>query len=120
MSFVAHVGNIMFGMYQLKYNKEWDEALNILLDKHSKHAVLETHTITLGEYEVWVSNKWYCYGNLHRAKGLFIDSNYRPSIFTMQRLDRLVSSIKASRKKEKAEKEKQQFMSVIENIENKA
>lgn len=117
MSFLAHIGNLLFGTYQLEYNKEWDEALNLLLDKHSKDAKLKTHTIILGNYEVCISNKWYHYGNLHY--GSYVTSKYRPSIFTMRRLDQLVSSIKASRQKEQVEKEKQQFISIKENIQNR-
>lgn len=92
MSFLSHIGNTIFCCYQMKYNKEWDTKLNQLLDDYSHTAILYQHIIKLGDWEVWIANKWYSYGNAYVNSGKSVNKSlqFRPSIFTMRRLDRLV------------------------------
>lgn len=110
MSYLAHIGNTVFGMYQMKYNKAWDEKLNQLLDSHSQEAKLGSHTITLGVWDVWTSNKWFAYGNAWRLNDRPLSSGleFRPSIKTMRRLDKLVQEIK--RRQKEAEQLKSEAM----------
>lgn len=96
MSLLAHIGNTVFFMYQHKYNKDWDRKLNSLLDEFSANAVVSEHAIKLGSWYVWIENKWYAYGNAWTVDGEFVKSSlhFRPSIFTMMRLDKTVQKIK--------------------------
>ena len=92
MSLFAHIGNTVFFMYQHKYSKDWDVKLNHLIEQFGESAKAGKHVIELGEWEVWIANKWYAYGNAYRKAGESVDktAQFRPSIFTMMRLDDLV------------------------------
>lgn len=77
-----------FGMISLKeYCPVWDAKLNDLLDKYSDTAELGAHTLFLGDNEIWISNRFYCYGNLMSEKP-------RPAIKTMIRLAKLEDSLR--------------------------
>ena len=72
-----------FGLISLQgYCPIWDAKLNDLLDKYSDTAKLYSYVLLLGNTEIWISNRFYSYGNL-------IGVETRPSIKTMIRLARL-------------------------------
>lgn len=75
-------------MGSLRYSKEVDNKLNIVMGKIEAgmyHVIVGTHTISLyskesvptieeigwkrPELEIWVENKFYSYGNIHRVNG---------------------------------------------------
>lgn len=78
-----------FGLICLKkYCPIWDKKLNELLDKYSDTAKLWDYSLVLGVNEIWISNRFYSYGNL-------ITQNTRPSVKTMIRLAKLEDSLRA-------------------------
>lgn len=97
-------------LYQHKFNKEWDKALNSYLDEVEDgklKATLSYHgtnsyTLELtkeGFYkDVWACNKYYSYGYLYSVSptvsGRILESQqYHPSIHTMIRLEKLVTRL---------------------------
>lgn len=78
-----------FGLICLKkYCPIWDKKLNELLDKYSDTAKLSAYDLVLGGNAIWISNRFYSYGNLHTQ-------NTRPSVKTMIRLAKLEDSLRA-------------------------
>jgi len=109
--YIAHAFNTVFSMYQMKYNKEWDEKLNNLMDEEWESFYLylytgddkkpepEVYTIYINDVRIWVANKWYSYGNRYAGFGeVACWENSRPSIKTMMKLDRLVNHLKKEHK----------------------
>lgn len=77
-----------FGLISLQgYCPIWDAKLNDLLDKYSDTSKLYSYVLLLGDTEIWISNRYYSYGNLMGEKT-------RPSIKTMIRLARLEDSLR--------------------------
>lgn len=100
----------MFGsLSQLKYGKAWDTKLNEILDgANEDEIVLTQHTLQIGNFEIWIGNKYYSYGNLdsvlHPGTTRFMSSNIveeRPSLKTMYRLSQLEDKL---REKDRAAK----------------
>lgn len=79
-------------LFQQKFNKKWDTELNTLMDNNWQSAVLMgEYTIKFNSVEVWVRNRYYSYGhNYSHGRS----SEYRPSIKTMVKLNRLVEYLK--------------------------
>lgn len=83
-----------FGLFDRKYNKEWDRKLESLIDTASIAQIGE-HSITFytshsdcGIVDVWVANKFYAYG--HQWFQGFDDSNsFRPSFRVARKLYKL-------------------------------
>lgn len=101
-------------LYQRKFDKKWDTTLNSYLDQVETgelKAKLVRYTIEFSKEnfykEVWIENKFYCYGFLYVVK--FNDNRsfsinresqqFRPSCYTMIRLEKLVR--KLGKEKEK-------------------
>lgn len=79
-----------FGLIsQNKYCPIWDAKLNELLDKYSDTAKLNTYRLRLGDNEIWISNRFYSYGDLMGEKT-------RPSVKTMIRLARLEDHLRGA------------------------
>lgn len=77
-----------FGIISLKdYCPIWDAKLNDLLDKYSDTAELNSYELRLGDNEIWISNRFYSYGNL-------IGEETRPSVKTMIRLAKLEDALR--------------------------
>ena len=77
-----------FGLISLKeYCPTWDAKLNDLLDRYSDTAELNSYALLLGDNEIWISNRFFSYGNLMGEKT-------RPSIKTMIRLAKLEDSLR--------------------------
>jgi hypothetical protein len=77
---------------------EWDTKLNSLLDNFSDTAALDSrcgYTLVIGEFEVWIKNRWYSYGTAYWVKDQPIkrDQQFRPKFKTMLRLHKLVTEI---------------------------
>ena len=86
--YLEWVFDTWFGIFSLKdYCPIWDAKLNDLLDKYSDTAKLTSYELRLGDNEIWISNRFYSYGNL-------VGEETRPSIKTMIRLARLEDSLK--------------------------
>lgn len=103
MAYIAHLFNTIFCMYQKEYNKKWDIKLNKLMDEDWEGAKLDlqlgeelkvtpdAYTLSFGDVQVWVGNKWYSYGYRYSAfDKISWWESCRPSIHTMMKLDRLV------------------------------
>ncbi|EAA5549108.1 hypothetical protein LGA02_003862 [Salmonella enterica] len=91
MDYLCHIGNTLFCAYQLPFSQEWDDQLNKLLNEGvllfaNKH----TATFSIGEHtvEIWIANRWYSFGEVHRLDGEYPPSslNCRPRFRTMRRL----------------------------------
>lgn len=79
-------------------DKKWDEQLNKLLDTYKLEKITE-FTVFLGDYEVWIKNWGYQYGNLWCKNGdIFQKSNRQPTRGTAIRLkeavDRTLAAIR--------------------------
>lgn len=83
-------------LYQQEFCPAWDAALNRLIDKHWRDAVVDSHCAEFGGVRVWISNSFYSYG--HQWGGL---AEHRPSLRTMRRLDSLVRHIQDKQQAEK-------------------
>lgn len=88
---LGHVFRTAFCIYQKKFNKQWDCLLNRILDD-GKLVKVELHTVDFlyqgGVYCVWISNRWYAYGNLYALNDKYVGSEleFRPAFKTMVRL----------------------------------
>lgn len=86
--------NTWFGiLHQKKYNAEWDEKLNELLDREDECKMGE-YTLTIGDCEIWVGNRWGAYGFLWRVGRNNLKWAYRPSVKTMVRLAKLEDKLR--------------------------
>ena len=86
--------NTWFGiLHQQKYSAEWDKKLNELLDREDECKIGE-YTLTIGDCEIWVANRWYSYGWLRRAGENIVNLEYRPSVKTMVRLAKLEDKLR--------------------------
>ena len=103
-----HIINTVMRLYQMDYNKQWDLKLNELLDniKSLEDVTLENHTVLIGSYEIWISNKYYSYGYARSIGDRFVPEylEFRPKFSTMKRLDKLVSNLKEQEVKKGIEK----------------
>jgi hypothetical protein len=106
--YIGHALRTMFGLYQTQYLKEWDTALNELLDALEKGKVsaeIHNHCLRFSfekdVYEVWVANRWHAYGNLYAKQGVNVqwgngiprEYHYRPKFSTMIRLNDVVTNL---------------------------
>lgn len=95
MDYLCHIGNTLFCAYQLPFSQEWDDQLNKLLDEGVLlFTGVCTATFSIGEHtvEIWIANRWYSFGEVHRLDGEYPPSslNCRPRFRTMRRLHALV------------------------------
>lgn len=103
--YLGHVDRTIFGFYQRPFCSQWDEVLKELIEK-GEVISLGSYTMSFllrdKKYEVWVENRWYCYGSLYTLDGRNIgnSSERRPRFSTMKKLDRLHSSMVARRSHE--------------------
>lgn len=72
-------------LFQEPYSKVWDIKLNELMDKNL-FIKAGDHTVTIGEYKIWISNKWYSYAHPWGCGKPAV----RPSIKTMIRFSEYV------------------------------
>lgn len=80
-------------LFRRKFNKKWDTELNALMDNNWQSAVLVgEYTIKFNSVGVWVQNRYYSYG--HKYSRGRRSSEYRPSIKTMVKLNKLVEYLK--------------------------
>lgn len=117
-------------MGSLKYSKEIDDKIDLELGKVDAgfyHVVVDEHVIALfskekypnfdelnryscrPELEIWISNKFYSYGNIYRMNGGQAPSdvvNKRPSVKLMKQIYELEKSKGNSTKKVKHDKSK--------------
>ena len=102
MNWIYHILNTIFFMYQQPYNKDWDKKLNELLDEYGSNVVVSRYCATLGEYDVWIANKWYAYGNAYMKNSVSVGRRYefRPKFRTMLRLDKTVRYVSKDEVKE--------------------
>ena len=65
----------------------WDQALNMLLNKHEPEVGNGPHTVTIGGVEVWIGNWPYAYGKAYgkHSSGL-------PTVVTRKRLRKAVDA----------------------------
>lgn len=100
-SYIQHVMLTIMFMYQNKYNFEWDIKLNALIDTFGEEAQLDKHgyTISLGEFDVWIRNRWYSYGYAMYKDSRLTSSElqFRPKFRTMVRLHKLVVELESKR-----------------------
>lgn len=88
---LAHLGNLLFGMYQNQFSERWDSRLNELLDKGEVVGASQ-HTLHINHQgnsiEVWCENRWYGFGNEYRVNGRCVvdERRYRPRLKTMLKL----------------------------------
>lgn len=70
--FISYQFNTFFGLLtSTKKCKKWSKVLNELMDKYSSGITQRNpYTITLGNTEIWVANRYYSFGEIHS-----IDSN---------------------------------------------
>lgn len=91
MGIISHIGNTVFRMYQKPFSSDWDNRLNEAIT-HGKVVRAGDHTIEIKHNEIlmsiWVSNRWYAFGNLHYINGKFVpeELQFRPRFKTMERL----------------------------------
>lgn len=72
--------SVLFGfLFQKPYSKAWDKKLRELLDNEAEITNVSDHSLKIGKYEVWTSNRWYAYATPYRAG----TPERRPSISTM-------------------------------------
>jgi hypothetical protein len=76
---ISLMGGLLFGN---PYSKAWDKKLNELLDEYPIKFT-SPHYVTLGDVNVWISNRWYTYAHPYASKL----PERRPSIRTMIRLN---------------------------------
>lgn len=116
-------------MGSLKYSKEINDKIDLELGKVDAgfyHVVVGEHTISLyskekypdfqesqryssvPELEIWISNKFYSYGNIYRLNGHSPHdvTNKRPSVKLMKQIYELEKSKGSSTKKVKHDKSK--------------
>nr|EGP3877108.1 hypothetical protein [Salmonella enterica subsp. enterica serovar Durban] len=91
MDYLCHIGNTLFCAYQMPFSQEWDDKLNELLDEGILLFADEcTATFSIGEHtvEIWIANRWYAFGEIHRLDGKYKPrfTGYRPRFRTMRRL----------------------------------
>lgn len=100
LQYLRHFGNVVFGMYQEKFDAGWDDRLNRMLDDNVLIEFSE-HTITLRDLKsetsvvVWCSNEYYSFGwdyTLGKCEG-----SYRPRFKTMLRLKKYVRACHAGK-----------------------
>ncbi|GEM_PF-6670392 len=105
-----------FGLFfQEEICPEWDKTLNSLLDTHSETAKLSSHTVQLGNADVWASNYPYSFGHLYKVyKGdrWEMAEERRPRIRTMVRFRELVLRLKAERDAH----ERRQYLKTLEDL----
>ena len=121
-------------MGSLKYNKEVDDKLNLVLGKIDAgfyHVVVDECTISLyskeqypdteipfratPEIEIWIANKFYSYGNIYRTLSQSRQEikKYRPSIKVIKQIYHLEKTNGASTKKVKKEKPSKKTEKVV-------
>ncbi|HAK8205126.1 TPA: hypothetical protein H2W01_004801 [Salmonella enterica] len=97
---IAHVSNTLFGLYQRPFSADWDKKLDrILKDGRIIHADFYSITFELDDifYEVWIANRWYCFGFLCSTYTNRLRTEiprklqYRPRMKTMIRLWEIIS-----------------------------
>ena len=105
-----------FGLFfQEKFCPEWDKTLNSLLDTHSETAKLSSHTVQMGNADVWASNYPYSFGHLfmvYRGGQWRRAEERRPRIRTMVRLRELVLRLEAERDAH----ERRQYLKTLEDL----
>ena len=86
--------NAAFGLFNRKYNKEWDRELESLIDT-ANVAQIDDHVITFdvsGDgcelVDVWIANKFYAYGH-QWFLGCNHRNTFRPSLRVAKKLHRL-------------------------------
>lgn len=47
-------------LFQKSYSRAWDKTLENLIDTKTP-VKFNPHTVEIGDYEVWISNRWYSY-----------------------------------------------------------
>ncbi|QGH60765.1 hypothetical protein [Serratia proteamaculans] len=88
---LGHVFRTVFGFYQKKFNQQWDSLLNEILENGDIQEV-EKCTVDFSYkgdvYCIWISNRWYAYGNLYALNNKDVGSEleFRPAFKTMVRL----------------------------------
>ncbi|WP_343463527.1 hypothetical protein [Pantoea sp.] len=89
--YLAHPIMVVTFGYQERYSAIWDKELNRLMDS-DRNPEIDRYTAKFrvdgGEYEVWISNRYYSYGFIYRVDGIAAPKSMRkrPSLRTMRRL----------------------------------
>ena len=83
--------------YLTKYNKHWDEHVNRCINEGVVDWVDE-YTISFmidgARCDLWIGNPFYSYAHPRSHYPLWARSEYRPSIATMFKLDKLIKEIR--------------------------
>lgn len=71
---------VLFGAcFQKPYSKAWDKKLRELIESDAEITDIRDHSLKIGGYQVWTSNRWYSYATPYGAS----IPERRPSISTM-------------------------------------
>jgi len=74
-------------LYQAEPDEQWDELLNLLIDKGTVTRV-DNYTITFDNtFDVWITNHPYASGNLYRYKDEYTNEKLHCSKATRIRLE---------------------------------
>jgi hypothetical protein len=95
--FINYQFSTFFGLLiDTKRCKKWSTVLNELIDKHSSDTVQRNRcTITLGNTEIWVSNRYYSFGTIHTVNNEPINSSIKrmPNVRTAIRLAMFIDDL---------------------------
>lgn len=102
-----------FGLVNIsgKYNKEWDEKLNQILDTGDFE--FGKYVMRYKNYEVWVGNRFVGYGYLFSKDRKRTMERFRPRASTMVRL----AMLQDEWEKNNVKTDKQTTLDIIKNIE---
>lgn len=94
-----------------RYSKEWDKKLNQILDTGDFE--FDEYLLHYKNIEVWVSNRFYCYGYITVVGGKWMMEKHRPKVSTMVRL----AMLQDEWIKENVKTKKQTTLDIIRSIE---